>query len=342
MTARDKGPRSALHWVDDPKVEADLRNMNIKWVRLDVPLAFVDTPLSLKNNARIGEALIEETRKQYAFAMTAALTEGVEANFPAPVFRELEGVRSSLKYSTLSGNHRVVAARDAGLRSIENVYVLQDVTDLQAELVARTFNRGIGSEQSDDEAAQHAVHFMNQHGLSLKETAKHFRLSETKLRTTVRLLDTRKVLLSIGFETTGWPNRLVDTIGQLRQSHPMMRAVALFYRSHRDSAATMRLVADMKAATSESEALRVAAERGSELKTQSVSRVQGGRGGNKRSAFLRMFHGIATLLRRGGARSRPLTTWNQLQINDREERAELQREWKQLKQEIDHIFRGGS
>jgi flagellin-like hook-associated protein FlgL len=55
-----------------------------------------------------------------------------------------------------------------------------------------------------------------------------------------------------------------------------------------------------------------------------------------------MFHGIATLLRRGGARSRPLTTWNQLQINDREERAELQREWKQLKQEIDHIFRGGS
>ena len=138
-----------MQWIKDPVAEKQLADLGAEWTySKGVLISSLKVAASLKNNARIGKAINDDTVLAYAYQ----LEEG--APFPAIV--------TTPQGQILAGNHRVAAAILAGNGGIQgksiDCYVITNGTKGMYDQFTRTDNTRHGEKLTEEQMIQHCIH----------------------------------------------------------------------------------------------------------------------------------------------------------------------------------------
>lgn len=155
--------------MKDPKAEQMLEASLVDYVYMeDVDITQFDEEQSLRNQARIDPPLYSDMVTQYAEAMSNG------AEFPALVGYEDDKGQIIL----IDGNHRLHAAKKAGVTSVD-AYIVDAAADVIQALTYQA-NATHGRPQTEEEKTHHAIHLRDL-GYTNKEAALTVGLTESKV-----------------------------------------------------------------------------------------------------------------------------------------------------------------
>ena len=178
-----------------PEVESWLTERGFKWEFLAaVPADDFDYDACLRNQARTGEPLSEETVERYTTAI--ANGEILPAVVAAPA-----GAKTNAKLVTVDGNHRLTAFR-AKSRFVP-AYVIRGAS--QAALISATMeaNTRHGMALSEADRMHHAMWYLD-NGMDLNEVARRTGLSRTSIRRANKLIEATGRADDVGILRTRW------------------------------------------------------------------------------------------------------------------------------------------
>lgn len=169
---------TAQHWKRDDAVESHLGRAGVEWEYLrDIPIAQIDGKASAMNQARwrTQDRIMRDLVDTYGIAM---LDGDV---FPALVaYRRENGL-----YVLMGGNHRLLAAKAAGIRSVD-AYLVKSSDPMMVRLITTTLNNLEGVRSSADDNIEQAKQWLKQYGRTIKEAAAWFRVKPDSLAEALR------------------------------------------------------------------------------------------------------------------------------------------------------------
>jgi len=195
-------------WRDDPVLEQQLEEMNLKWEVESLDPGDIDEAASLRNQVRI-TAKEEELILQYAEDMTRG-----------DIFPRLLGwrprARGKGKLMLIDGNQRFQAAKVIDRNGLE-AYVLKNATEEAIAALSASMNTRHGLRANREEQEMHAVHLIGR-GLTHAEVARRTGLPQKSLANLMQLHRANERAEAL--ELVGW-NKLAMTIqmrlGPLRE-----------------------------------------------------------------------------------------------------------------------------
>lgn len=157
-------PRSEL-------VERQLADKGVNYNLTEIDIELFDEERSRHNQARIASPLIPSVVETYV----AAMDRGDE--FPPLIAYQARGG----KFVVIDGNHRLSAAKAAGLTKVWAYVVRADTPSELITMLTYEANTKHGLPTSEAERARHAVYLIENAGESIKHAAARMNLSSTYL-----------------------------------------------------------------------------------------------------------------------------------------------------------------
>jgi hypothetical protein len=160
--------------MKDPRVEQWLNREGVEWhTEKDIPLSMIDWEASLRNQARLGDVLIQE----HVDELTLAILDGVQ--LPDPVGYSKEG-----RVVIISGNHRVAAYKQINELKlggpIEKIdWYIVNTFAWKIDVLTRTSNVIEGLPLSKDERLEQAKHLVRVLNYTEVAAAKALAISKT-------------------------------------------------------------------------------------------------------------------------------------------------------------------
>jgi len=176
-----------------PDIEKKLTDSGFTWeYRADVPLESFDRDKSLRNQARLGEPLNEQTVERYE----AALLNG--SPFPAIV---ANAPTTTAKLVIADGNHRF-EAHYRHKKPIDT-YIIAGAKPQAITMFTFEANNEHGLSTSREERIHHALWLVDG-GVPLSEAAKRMVLSTTALRKAAVIVDAAHRADDVGILRSDW------------------------------------------------------------------------------------------------------------------------------------------
>jgi len=200
-----------LQWTDDVYAEKDFRDLGIAFTLKTIRLSKIDLKESGYNSARLGDPLRPDLVKTYAQGMRNGDA------FPRPV-----AYRKG-NYILTSGNQRchavatLVADGDIEKDPLIEVYDLDTADPLLLEAIGRSANVRHGGAATWEERKAHACYMVVEHGMTTKDAAKLFVVSDTAIKQHISTEKTRKQLAENGINTLAVPSSVVHAVSKLDQ-----------------------------------------------------------------------------------------------------------------------------
>jgi len=192
-----------------PEIEAWLQSRGVSAeYESDFGLYLIDKETSLRNQARVGQPLIDEVVERYEVAMRDG------AVFPPIVLYQT----SKNKYVVVDGNHRVQAALRA--ETSLDAYVIKEASPTQITLMTYEANTRHGEPTSQAEREQQAMHLVDL-GTPLAEAASMLGIKAQRLEYLQSDQEAAKRLSSLGYN----PNEFGVTLR--RRMHNVRSDVVL-------------------------------------------------------------------------------------------------------------------
>jgi hypothetical protein len=161
--------------MKDPRVEQWLNREGVEWyIEKDIPLSMIDWEASLKNQARLGQVLIQE----HVDELSIAIIDGLE--LPDPIgYYNSEG-----RIVIISGNHRVAAYKQINELKlggpIEKIdWYIVNTFQWKIDMLTRTANVIEGLPLSKDERLEQAKHLVRLLNYTELAAAKALAISKT-------------------------------------------------------------------------------------------------------------------------------------------------------------------
>ena len=242
-----------LLWMDDLKLESDLRAMGIAFEVTTIKLSVIDFVASADNGARIGDPVMPGLVADYKLAM---LNGDI---FPRPAVRKIKS-----GYLILSGNQRCAAVRelvaDGDLPpdcQIE-AYLLATDDPMLVNAVIRSANVGHGGRTTWDERVAHAIFMVSSLGMAIADASKLFIVSKTTITARIRAEEVRKELGKACIATSTIATATLDVLGQIQHDERSFRQMGSLVAQHAPPTERVRqMVGSVKKAKSDTDRLRI-------------------------------------------------------------------------------------
>lgn len=153
-------------------IEKQLADKGVAYSLAEINLEQIDEERSRNNQARIATPLVSSVVETYV----AAMQRGDE--FPPLLTYKL---KSGDRYVIIDGNHRYVAAKAAGVKTLWVYVVAQDTPSELITMLTYEANTKHGLPTSEAERARHAVYLIENAGESIKNAAARMNLSQSFL-----------------------------------------------------------------------------------------------------------------------------------------------------------------
>ena len=295
-----------LTWTADPSAEPALKEFGVKYEVGSVDLADIDWDLSRDNHARIiGKQIDEDLVAEYALAM-----ERGDA-FPMPVVR-----KQGRKYVVMGGNHRFQAVKLLDGTKAE-CYIVSTSDGYTIDMLPRVLNRRGGRRTSADEAYQHALYAMNKYGITIKEAAAAFGVSDKALGNKVQVNELRGVLVGKGVPADKLTDEACRLLAVVKNNENVLVSAAnLVHKSKFVGHETKDFVNKIKSARTEASAMAVVAEYEDKLGTKNGKPEAKRAQKVVRMKFLRSLTGIESVIQKANSLAR-------LQITEPEEKSDV-------------------
>lgn len=242
-------PTLSLSWRPDDKLEDDLQRMAVAYDVVLIQLADIDFRESQVNGARIGESIIHDTVEDYMEGMR------IGDRFPRVVIH-----KGTSGYVVLSGNQRCEAIRrlaeNGEVKSAVEIeaYRVDTPDKMLLDLVARTGNVAHGKGDTKEHRMQHALYFIRNHGLTTKDAAKYFIVSEATINHRLRSEEQRTYLGLAGIDASSIPGATLEPLSKLDGDESAKLNTARLIVRHRPTAERVRQVVSVLAKQSNSQA----------------------------------------------------------------------------------------
>lgn len=199
-----------LRWIPDLKAESDLAELSVAFEVESIPFSKFDLKESRYNGARITGPFVATLIEDYATAM-----ENGDA-FPRIVCHN-----TPTGYVILGGNQRVSAIEtliNAGKLPKDQLidsYVIKTKDKLLLEIIARSGNVGHGGRSEKEERIAHALYSVRSLGMTAKDAAKLFIVSDATINNHIRAEEERKFHASHGINVSSMPNASLLEIAKI-------------------------------------------------------------------------------------------------------------------------------
>jgi len=206
----------------DPRVEQWLTKEGVEWhCEKDIPLSMIDWEASLKNQARLGQALIQE----HVDELTIAILDGVE--LPDPIgYYSNEG-----RVVVISGNHRVAAYKQINELKlggpIEKIdWYIVNTFLWRIDVLTRTANVIEGLPLSKDERLEQAKHLVRVLNYTEVAAAKALAISKTTVSYALQADEVAERLARYRF-TDRIPPTTLCKLYRIKQDNALVEAAKL-------------------------------------------------------------------------------------------------------------------
>lgn len=237
-----------LTWYADLKAESDLKRMAVTWEIVSIPFSKIDLKESRFNGARLTGAILHHKVDDYVQGMRNGDT------FPRILVH-----KTPTGYVILSGNQRatsvekLISAGDLP-KSVEiEVYLVGTKDKLLLEVIARAGNVSHGEGPAKDERIAQAVGMVKANGLSFKDAAKYFMVSEKAIRDNAKAEEQRKQLHRAGMDTSRLSNAQVLPLSDLNYDEPAKIKLGTLIVQHNIPSERVKQVAGVLAKEKSSE-----------------------------------------------------------------------------------------
>ena len=327
-------------WVADPAAESHMRELGLEFELQVIRMDDIDRALSLRNNARIGESLIESLALDYA-----VMRESGDV-FPAPVVSAAPTTSSKL-YVTASGNHRTEMERHLDAEYLM-AYVITTDNPAAVDTFARSINRKEGERQTSQEAMVHALHELQKDdGSTVMDVAEKFGLKYGTVALAKRTQDTRQTLETAGVEGAyDLSQDVVNRLYALRHSMDVMVATAKMVSKFALTNTVVRdMVTEIRQATNDQEKMRTL-KKWTERYKLSIGKTAGTprtrkptrKHATQGELFRNYFGALHGFLSRGSRTGKSFKRLSQFKMSSEAEIIKYRAEWAELKQTLDHLF----
>jgi hypothetical protein len=332
-------------WTQDYAAEKHLRDLGLDFEMKIIRIDDIDRDLSLRNNARVGEALNVNLALDYA-----ELRDKGDV-FPASVVSSAPSA-SLFRYVTQSGNHRTEMERILDQEYIQ-AYVITTDNPSAIDTFARSINRKTGKRQDQKEAMVHALHELQKDdGSTVANVAEQFGLKYGTVSNAQRATETRKTLEDAGVE--GAYTLAQDSVLRLyslRHSIDVMAATATLVVKYAVSATVVRdVVVDIALGQNDVEKMERIAHWTKRFKASAAKATTTIPDGRKKpirqratqgELFRTYFGNIYNFLHRGTRTGKPIKKLSQISMSSEAEIARYQAEYKEMRQVLDVLFKIG-
>ena len=216
-----------LTWYADLKAESDLTLMAVAWDVQSIPFAKLDLKESQVNGARLRDAIREHKVEDYMQGFRNGDT------FPRPVVH-----KTPTGYVILSGNQRMEAIRRL-IASGElpkdtkiEVYVIQTDDKLLIEGFSRSANVAHGEGDSKEERIAQAMYCVEKLGMTPKNVAKLFLISQSAIGYNTRAENMRRQLEKAGVKTAHLVAGVLEPLAKLDYDEPMQHKLGQLVSVH--------------------------------------------------------------------------------------------------------------
>lgn len=207
---------SKLNWTVDPSAEQVLSEFGVKFTTDAVAMSDIDWDASRSNHARIlGKPIDEDLVDDYA----QGFANGDE--FPMPVVR-----KAGKKYVIVGGNHRLSALERFGGTQFQ-AYVVNPDDKQTMDLLPRVLNRRGGRRTTKDEAFQHAMYAVKEYGMTIRQAAQLFGLSDKAVSAKIAFNETRSQLVGMGVpQAAALGDSAIKALNSLKDNDNVLQAAA--------------------------------------------------------------------------------------------------------------------
>lgn len=180
---------SEQKWINDPKAEAVLASLNIKYTVGPLKLSDLNWKATEHNAGRAGRPIDMSRIDEYADAMMAG------DEFPMPIV-----VNTDNGPEILAGVHRGKAAVVTDLWKTIPAYWANTKLPHEARMIACLTNRKEGARTTKEEAIEQALYIVNEFSLKASDVARIFLIPAQTLTDRIRADALRKEVVAIGFK----------------------------------------------------------------------------------------------------------------------------------------------
>lgn len=312
-------------WIPDSIFEARLKGNGITYEWRDrINLDEIDVKGSLKNNARLGDSIIQDNVIKIGCSM--------EAGDPIPgiTLRKMVGKRLLF---VVAGNHRVAATQLLELKTVGGFIIR--CTDLEAELITRTDNRKTGVGQTTAETYQHVYAMHLRHQVPIATLAADFAVPKTDLQKVIRAMKLSEELEESNINTTPLSISALSALNTIRQNEDvLLRAAQLAVTYGMTATKVTDMASQIKASRSptKSQVILDGWEQEEKKKAKTPKKKRTTPVKTKLFNLLESRSGILHLLKTG-KRGKPITSVNDLQLDDVEAQKLLD-DWKAVEERM--------
>lgn len=311
-----------VKWVDDKRIEVNLKQLGIKYKVLTVPMTNIDRKTSMNRQSRLGDKLNEDWVLDYAAKMEAG----------NPFFMCLLNRYKDDSFIIWSGNHRIGAADLYGEDEIQ-AYVV-DVSDLRlCDVVPRIVNTWEGHATTKEENLINMKWMVEHHSFEIKEAANLCGLKYQVAVEYLRYQKTAEKIAAIGISTNGLSKSILSRMTPISDTN-VLRATARFLnREGIVGREAEQFVDDVKSKNTEPSQMAEIARWEEMVKTRKAPKSRKGEGRLPVSQKVREH--LLSMLQRLEKLTRGLTTRSQLQLVEELDFQLACKYWKDLKNSID-------
>ncbi len=207
--------------MKDPRVEQWLTREGVEWhVEKDIPLSMIDWETSLKNQARLGQALIQEHVDELAIA----ILDGYQLPDTVGYYNK-DG-----KVVVISGNHRVAACKQINELKLGNVekldWYIVETFAWKIEVLTRVANALEGPGLTKEEKLQHAKYLVTALNYTEVEAAKALGISKSTVGIALQAAEVAERLGKYKFRDT-LPLSTLCNIYRIKQDNALVEVAKL-------------------------------------------------------------------------------------------------------------------
>lgn len=210
-----------MRWIKDPKVEANLRRLGVKFeIETGIALPDIDRDEGMRRQVRLQGKLMDDVALRYAMAM-----EEPEAAFPMPILQ-----KERKRRWPWSGNHRLAAAELAKVELVD-AYVVEVFDPVLADLLPRlvnTWEAVVG--MSRDEAIINARFMIDKHGMEVGDAAKLFGVKKDTIYSHARAEEVKNRIESVGVPTNGFAQTTLVQLNKIGNLNALRETAAILHK----------------------------------------------------------------------------------------------------------------
>ncbi len=312
---------SIVNWKADAGTEELLKELGVKWKRKRIRLADIDRKASLKNNARIGEAISEDHVQDIGVSMESG------NRIAACISHLVKG-----KQFIDAGNHRVEATDLVGDTDVMSYVIDTQDEEILDRIRVRT-NRDHGLKLRQVDAMSKAVDFVKIHGMTQQEAATQCGVKSSVLQDHMRADEMKDTLDACGVDPNGISRAVLLKLRPLKNARPVLaKAGELAIKRNLNGPQVAEMVKMTKAArSSELQKIAAVAKYEEQLDKDAV-KVVGGVTRSRRTKLLTHFHTF-----RNNVLS--VKSLRRAQVSDPQDIKMIAKEWREVKTHMDLLLR---